>query len=54
MNSIPILSGFNFKDWKENIFIVLGCMDLDLALRIECCTTPTYSSSYVERVNHEK
>ena len=31
-NNIPILNGANFKDWKENMLIVL-CMDLDLALR---------------------
>jgi len=30
LNSVP-----DFKDWKENMQIVLGCMDLDLALRIE-------------------
>ena len=35
LNSVPILNGTNFKDWKENVVIVLSCMDLDLALRIE-------------------
>ena len=35
LNSIPILNGTNFKNWKENVLIVIGCMDLDLALRIE-------------------
>ena len=35
LNSVPVLNGTNFKDWKENVVIVLGCMDLDLALRIE-------------------
>ena len=35
INSIPMLNGTNFKVWKENILIVLGCMDLDLALRTE-------------------
>ena len=29
-------------------------MDLDLTLRIECPTTPTDSSSSVDKVNHEK
>ncbi|CAM8940970.1 unnamed protein product [Rhodiola kirilowii] len=28
-----MLNGTNFKDWKENIMILMGCMDLDLALR---------------------
>ncbi|KAF8394159.1 hypothetical protein HHK36_020365 [Tetracentron sinense] len=32
VNSIPILSGTNFKVWKETVEIVLSCMDLDLAL----------------------
>ena len=35
MNSILVLNGANFKDGKENMQIVLGCMDLNLALRIE-------------------
>ncbi|CAM8941542.1 unnamed protein product [Rhodiola kirilowii] len=32
LNNILMLNGTNFKDWKENITILLGCMDLDLAL----------------------
>ena len=35
VNSIPMLNGTNFKVWKEVLEIVLGCMDLDLALRME-------------------
>ena len=35
VNSIPMLNGTNFKVWKEVVEIVLGCMDLDLALRTE-------------------
>ncbi|XP_074301650.1 uncharacterized protein LOC141633059, partial [Silene latifolia] len=35
INMIPMLDGTNFKYWKENVMIVLGCMDLDLALRDE-------------------
>lgn len=34
MNNVPMLNGTNFKDWKENILIVIGCMDIDLALRM--------------------
>ncbi|KAL0287276.1 UNVERIFIED_CONTAM: hypothetical protein Sangu_2699100 [Sesamum angustifolium] len=33
INTIPMLNGSNFKSWKENLDIVLGMMDLDLALR---------------------
>ena len=35
INSIPVLNGTNFKNWKENVMIVLDCMDLDLALQEE-------------------
>ena len=35
INSIPMLNGSNFKEWKENLSIVLGVMDLDLALRVD-------------------
>ncbi|KAK9734067.1 hypothetical protein RND81_04G112500 [Saponaria officinalis] len=33
LSSIPVLNGTNFKDRKESMLIVLGCMDLDLAIR---------------------
>ncbi|XP_073294565.1 uncharacterized protein [Primulina huaijiensis] len=33
LNNIPVLNGSNFKKWKEHVMIVLGCMDLDYALR---------------------
>ncbi|XP_024989222.1 uncharacterized protein LOC112523774 [Cynara cardunculus var. scolymus] len=32
---IPTLTGTNYAMWKESVKIVLGCMDLDQALRIE-------------------
>ncbi|KAL0375532.1 UNVERIFIED_CONTAM: hypothetical protein Scaly_0670800 [Sesamum calycinum] len=32
VNTIPMLNGSNFKSWKENLEIVHGVMDLDLAL----------------------
>ena len=35
VNSILMLNWTNFKVWKEAVEIVLGCMDLDLALRTE-------------------
>ncbi|XP_022862761.1 uncharacterized protein LOC111382947 [Olea europaea var. sylvestris] len=54
VNSIPILNGTNFKNWKENILIVLGCMDLDLALRVEEPTPLTEESSPDERRNFER
>ncbi|XP_058754566.1 uncharacterized protein LOC131627727 [Vicia villosa] len=54
MNSVPVLNGENFKDWKENILIVLGCMDLDLALRMEQPPSPTDSTTPEEKKNYEK
>lgn len=54
MSSIPVLDGTNFKEWKENILIVLGCMDLDLALRIDRPSTPKDSSSSEEKLEYEK
>ena len=27
VNGIPMLNGSNFKIWKENVEIVLGCME---------------------------
>jgi len=45
MNLVPDLNGTNFKDEQENMQIVLGCMDLDLALRIEKPSSPIDSSA---------
>ena len=33
INSIPILNDSNFKSWKNNLLIVLGVINLDLALK---------------------
>ena len=54
LNSVPVLNGNNFKDWKENILIVLGCMDLDLALRMDRPTSLTDASSSDDRRIYEK
>ncbi|KAL2517803.1 hypothetical protein Adt_14050 [Abeliophyllum distichum] len=54
INSIPMLNGSNFKDWKENVLIVLGYMDLDLAIRIEKPASLTDESSLDDRRNFEK
>ena len=39
VNRILMLNGSNFKIWKENVEIVLRCMELDLTLRMECTTS---------------
>ena len=54
LDSVPVLNGANFKDWKENMQIVLGCMDLDLTLRIEKPSSPTDSSTSEQRKHREK
>ncbi|XP_062088878.1 uncharacterized protein LOC133795442 [Humulus lupulus] len=54
LNSVPVLNGSNFKDWKENIFIVLGCMDLDLALRMDRPASLTDASTSEQRRIYEK
>ena len=33
VNNISVLDDTNFKKWKEHVIIMLGCMDLDYALR---------------------
>ncbi|XP_028091225.1 uncharacterized protein LOC114291574 [Camellia sinensis] len=54
MNNVPMLNGTNFKDWKENILIVLGCMDIDLALRMPKPNALTAQSTPEETVYFEK
>lgn len=54
MNSIPILNGTNFKEWKENVLITLGCMDLDLAIREEAPIALTDASTSGERKYYER
>jgi len=54
LNSVPVLNNTNFKDWKENMQIVIGCMDLDLALRIEKSSSPMDSSTFEQRKLREK
>ncbi|XP_073042016.1 uncharacterized protein [Primulina eburnea] len=48
MNNIPVFNGSNFKKWKEHLMLVLGCMDLDNALREDCPTLLT-SSGTIDR-----
>ena len=54
LNLVPTLSGTNCKNWKENVLIVLGYMDLDLALRVEQPYSPTNSSSFEEKKFYKK
>ena len=49
INSIPMLNGQNFKTWHENLQIVLGVMDLDLASRVSSPAPLTVESSSDEK-----
>ena len=46
-----MLNGSNFKISKENVEIVLSCMKLDLALRME---SPTSTPENLNEANIEK
>ena len=54
INFIPILNGTNFKDWKDNVLIILGCMDLDLALRTDQPPPLTTDSSTEAKKEFER
>ena len=54
INSIPLLNGTNFKTWHENLQIVLGVMDLDLALRVSSPAPLTVESSSKEKRDIER
>ena len=54
LSSIEQLSWANLKKWKEQIGIVLGCMDLDYALREPTPTKPTLKSTNEQEALYEK
>lgn len=54
INSIHVLNGTNFKNWKENVMIVFGCMDLNFALREERPSPLNEKSSTDDKVIMEK
>ncbi|KAK4406339.1 hypothetical protein Sango_0640400 [Sesamum angolense] len=56
MNSssqIPMMNGDNFSDWKDQALVTLGCMDLDLAFRVDELPIPTDSSTPTEKASYE-
>ena len=53
-NNIPMLNETNFKEWKKNVLIILGCTDLDLTLRIEQPASLTIESPSDDRKNFKK
>ncbi|RVX03812.1 Retrovirus-related Pol polyprotein from transposon TNT 1-94 [Vitis vinifera] len=54
VNNIPVLNDTNFKKWKEHVIIVLGCMDLDFALREDRPLDLTSTSTAEQRSTMEK
>ena len=54
VNNISVLNGTNFKKWKEHVIIVLGCMDLDFALREDRPSDLTSASTAEQRSTMEK
>ena len=54
INSIPMLNGSNFKDRKENLLIILGVMDLDLALRVDYPAPVTNLSTSDQKSEFER
>ena len=53
-NNVPMLEGSNFSSWKSSIMIYLGCMDLDLAFRMDRPASPTDESTDSQRAQYEK
>lgn len=54
LSSFEPLSGGNFKRWKQDIEIVLGLMDLDLALCEEELAAVTEDSTADQRLKTKK
>ena len=54
INLIPMLNGLNFKEWKEKFSIVLGVMDLDLALRVDSPAPATDLSTSDQKSEFER
>lgn len=51
---IETLIGSNFKQWKKDVEIVLGLMDLDLILKEDMLATLTDASTATQRNKFEK
>ncbi|KAL0328122.1 UNVERIFIED_CONTAM: hypothetical protein Scaly_2244800 [Sesamum calycinum] len=48
-----MLNGDNFSDWKDQILLTLGCVDLDLAIHVDKPPIPTDSSTPIEKASYE-
>ncbi|XP_025678221.1 uncharacterized protein [Arachis hypogaea] len=54
VSEVHLLSGDNYKEWKDKILFHLGCADLGYALRREEPTTSTDASSQAEVALYER
>ncbi|XP_070681818.1 uncharacterized protein [Malus domestica] len=54
INSIEPLSGNNFKKWKRDLEIVLGLLDINLALKEEKPTALTNTSTNEQKLKFKK
>ncbi|XP_050151407.1 uncharacterized protein LOC126626205 [Malus sylvestris] len=54
LNTVEPLTGVNYKKWKQDLEIVLGVMDWDLALRTEEPPTRTDGSTSSQKSKYEK
>ena len=49
-----MLIGDNFANWKDQIILTLGCMELDLALRMDNPPILMVESAQVDKENYER
>ncbi|KAM1124536.1 hypothetical protein ACFX11_040123 [Malus domestica] len=54
LNTVEPLTGVNYKKWKQDLEILLGVMDMDLALRTEEPPMPNEGCTSSQRSKHEK
>ncbi|XP_068655374.1 uncharacterized protein [Aristolochia californica] len=52
-SSIVPLNGENYIEWKEKLLLLLGCMDLNLAIRVDEPPKPTESNTQIEKTSFE-
>lgn len=49
-----MLKGTNFKKWKEYVMIMLGCMDLDYAFKVDRPASLSSESTVDQKTAYEK
>ena len=54
ISSIPKLNNSNFKNWKEHVMTVLGCLDFDHVFRLDRPASLTNESTPDQKSTYEK